>query len=282
LGSQYVLSGGSAVSATIEGLQVVSAGGFVSATKLMSGFTGYPAVLKDAGTVSGVTISGAGASAVVLSGGVESGAVVSSGGTDIVSSGGSTTGTVVNSGGTEMLYIGAAFTNATFSAGANVALTGLISGPLPVQVNGLTSTLTGQTLASGATTSDLTEVLSATVASGGEVDVNSGGLIGATTISTGGSAFVSSGGRTSGVTLVAGGSETILSSGSAKFHDDWQRRHLAGFLRRLGHKQHHRRQRRRVRVERRLGLDDHSEQRRKPVRVLGRLRQRHDGDGRRF
>jgi autotransporter passenger strand-loop-strand repeat protein len=178
LGSQVVLSGGSAVSATIEGLQVVSAGGFVSATKLMSGFAGYPAVLKDAGTVSGVTISGTGASAVVLSGGVESGAVVNSGGTDIVSSVGSTTGTVVNSGGTEELYIGAAFSNATYRAGANVALTGHISAPPPIQVRGFTWTVTRHNLPSGATPSDASAQCDWWGRA--EVDVNSGGLISAT------------------------------------------------------------------------------------------------------
>jgi autotransporter passenger strand-loop-strand repeat protein len=166
-----------------------------------------------------------------LSGGVASGATISSGGAEIVSADGNSSATVVRAGGAETVF--GTDSGAILSGGAETVSAGGIARATTVRSGGTLTSLSGG-VASGATiSSGSVEIVSAggvadgtKVAAGGSesvfgtesgaaitglLSVLGGGSVSGSTISTGGLLILSSGGAADNTTLLKGGTLELLS-----------------------------------------------------------------------
>ncbi len=120
----------------------------------------------------------------ISSGGLATGATISSGGTQSVSSGGVANQTVVQAGGTQSVNFGGSAVRTTVSSGGS------------------------QTVASGGT------VVNTQVASGGIQTVANGGIVNGAVVSSGGGQVIDDGGSASVPVVSSGGSQIILNGGS--------------------------------------------------------------------
>ena len=149
----------------------------------------------------------------ILAGGVVSADTVGAGGVQIVSSGGTvinpTSGTPIR--GTQIFWVGANVTDFV-SGGAHLEEAGLtVSGGVNVALKPFTST-TSVSVGAGGTTSNLTDLISATVLSGGSVTISSGATTTATFLN-GGTETVLAGGTAGPGSAANGGYEDVLSGG---------------------------------------------------------------------
>ncbi len=193
-GRQFVYGSAAATSLGNGGVEEIFAGGTDSGTIVSSGGSEY-----DFGTAGGDTLSGGGVQYVesaatatattlvsggiedILAGGTDSGAIVSSGGSEYDF--GTASGDTLSRGGVQFVYSGGAASAATLASGG---IEDILSG----------GTASGGIVSSGGTQFDFG------TASGG-------------TLSSGGVQFVYSGGAASAATLVSGGIEDILAGGAA-------------------------------------------------------------------
>ncbi len=231
-----VRSGGTASVTSVDssGTEQVDFGGRASGTRVSGG--GIEVVY---GSETGAALRGG--TLEVISGGIVSGATVSSGGTLEIWSSGTAIDTTVLSGGTLEYFDGGITSGATFSAGATLeAGAGYVASGLTVS-SGLTlavdaegsavsnTVLSGGSLsvlfggeASGTVVSSggvesisfLGSAIGTTVSNGGVQDILSGGLAEQTTVDAGGSEIVAPFGSAVHATVASGGSLTVSSGGS--------------------------------------------------------------------
>ena len=170
---------------------------------------------------------------VVFSGGIDSGATVSSGGTLVISAGGTAIDTTVESGGHLVFLAGA-----TEAVGSGSALDGdVVSSGVTLDVEGTTS---GTAITSGGIETVHGIDSGATISGGGTQNVASGGtaidtvvdgaVVGAQYVLSGGTASnttidgndiqeVETGGAAYGINLLSGGTEQIDSGGTTTIYD---------------------------------------------------------------
>ncbi|ENN0780553.1 autotransporter outer membrane beta-barrel domain-containing protein [Salmonella enterica subsp. enterica serovar Typhimurium] len=231
-GRQYVSSGGSATSTTINGggLQIVSSGGSATSTTINDGwqdvFSGGSATsttindgwqnVYNSGSATSTTING-GMQAVYS--GASATSTTINGGLQVVSRGGSATSTTINSGGRQHVSGGGSATSTTINGGWQDVFSGgsatstTINGGMQAVYSGASATST--TINGGLqVVSRGGSATSTTINSGGQQYVSSGGSATSTTINSGGQQYVSSGGSATSTTI-NGGLQVVSSGGSA-------------------------------------------------------------------
>ncbi|EFL9965591.1 autotransporter outer membrane beta-barrel domain-containing protein [Escherichia coli] len=232
-GRQYVSSGGSATSTTINGggLQIVSSGGSATSTTINDGrqavFSGGSATsttindgwqnVYNSGSATSTTINGG--RQAVYSGASATSTTINSDGQQIVSSGGSATSTTIN-GGWQYVFSGGSATSTTINSGGGQAVshdgsatsTTINDGWQDVYNSG---SATSTTINSGGRqhVSGGGSATSTTI-NGGRQDVSGGGSATSTTIN-GGWQDVFSGGSATSTTINSGGRQDVSSGGSA-------------------------------------------------------------------
>jgi autotransporter passenger strand-loop-strand repeat protein len=268
-GIQSVLAGGSA-SATLvslSGYQIVSTGGTALAASIygvqniFSGGLGVDGTVNDGG-VQNVSSSGLASATIILNGGlqvVSAGAVASAtliygaqdiiGGTDIaatisfagsqnISAGGVASATLVSSGGVQSVLAGGSAKFATITGVQNILNSGVdisatinSGGTQTISSGGIASATVvnsggSQTLSAGATVSSATIYgvqnilsggvdLSGAIQSGGVQNIASGGIASGGAVNDGGTQNVSSGAAAISTTINSGGTQNLYSGGIA-------------------------------------------------------------------
>jgi autotransporter passenger strand-loop-strand repeat protein len=216
-GTQVIYAGGATTSSTVDsgGANIVSSGGFASATQVSSGGTetvyaggssvapvvnsGGSVVVKG-GTVSGLA-SHRGAMIQIASGGSASFDTIS-GGTQTISSGGSAVATTLSSGGTETVLSGGHATSGTVDSGGMELIHGGSVSALASH-RGVMSVYAG-----GSATSSFI--------SGGTIIAGSGGADIGTTVSSGGTETLLQSGMSTD-SIISSGGEELVSGGTAAF-----------------------------------------------------------------
>ncbi|HDW1172604.1 TPA: autotransporter outer membrane beta-barrel domain-containing protein [Escherichia coli] len=232
-GRQYVSSGGSATSTTINGggLQIVSSGGSATSTTINDGwqdvFSGGSATsttindgwqnVYNSGSATSTTING-GMQAVYS--GASATSTTINGGLQVVSRGGSATSTTINSGGRQHVSGGGSATSTTINGGWQDVFSGgsatstTINGGMQAVYSGASATST--TINGGLqVVSRGGSATSTTINSGGQQYVSSGGSATSTTINSGGWQAVYSGGSATSTTINSDGQQNVFSGGSA-------------------------------------------------------------------
>lgn len=197
--------------ATISGAVLF---GGARVTTLSATVRGGGALQIASGGVATATIVSSGGTETVLAGGAASGGSILKRGLLVVSSGGAVAGVTVASGGTDRLYVGGLQNGVVVSSGGILSLAGLVlnagqsftAGPVATS-----GSVSGATLASGA----LLAAYSATVASGGLLQIASGGSATGTIVSNGGAEVVSRRGEEFGAVILSGGILAVSSGGTA-------------------------------------------------------------------
>jgi autotransporter passenger strand-loop-strand repeat protein len=189
-----VMSGGTAISATLQGGGSETVYGLDLNATISTGVQ----TVSSGGTASGTTID-SGGSQYISSGGYAVGDVVSSGGAQIVYSGGTANGTFVSSGGTQNV-----------SSGGTVSASTVGNGGVETVSSG--GTATGVVVLSGGKQLVYGSATSTGIGSGGEQDVYSGGSAGGTLLSGGGLQDILAGGSVASTTIAGGTLE--LAAGS--------------------------------------------------------------------
>ncbi|MCB8874036.1 Hint domain-containing protein [Acidisoma silvae] len=225
-GTQTIFYGGYASGSIVEagGFQVLSNAGVAEATVIASG--GVQVVSQ--GAFAQADIVGSGGVAEVAAYGQVSGTTVSSGGYLLVSGGGTATNTTVESGGVLIVVSSGGAVSTTLSGGT-VLSSGIVFHQSGGGYTELGQTQTGTTIAGEASAFVLADAtVSATVVSGGlvvwgqsfDTQVLAGGVevvngIASATVVTGGDQVVSSGGVAIGTVIGTSGLMAIESGGSA-------------------------------------------------------------------
>ncbi|HFU8538524.1 TPA: autotransporter outer membrane beta-barrel domain-containing protein [Escherichia coli] len=212
-GRQYVSSGGSATSTTINGgRQAVYSGASATSTTINDGWQN----VYNSGSATSTTINGGRQD--VFSGGSATSTTINGGWQDVFI-GGSATSTTINSGGGQAVYSGASATSTTINGGLQVVSRG--------------GSATSTTINSGGRqhVSGGGSATSTTINSGGWQAVYSGGSATSTTINSDGQQYVSSGGSATSTTINSGGQQNVSSGGSATsttINDGWQNVYNSG------------------------------------------------------
>jgi autotransporter passenger strand-loop-strand repeat protein len=199
------VAGGTVDTGTLvdDGFFIVDVGGIASGTILRGGITTVPVVgeiFAPAESVYGIAVAPviSGGSLFIGDGGVASGAVISTSGSELVLSGGQDIGTILD-GGSEALGFFGNDVETDFdvlSAGGNATSTMINDrGVLIVY--------------------DTTSAVDTTVNSGGYQVVSSGGLATGGTVTSSGFEIIVSGGLASGVTVQSGGIQIVFPGGHA-------------------------------------------------------------------
>ncbi|EIW6570293.1 autotransporter outer membrane beta-barrel domain-containing protein [Escherichia coli] len=234
-GLQYVSSGGSATSTTINsgGRQHVSGGGSATSTTINGGWQS----VYNSGSATSTTINSGGQQNVshdgsatsttindgwqnVYNSGSATSTTINSGGWQVVSSGGSATSTTIN-GGRQDVFSGGSATSTTINGGLQVVSRGGSATSTTINSDGWQDvndggSATSTTINSGggqAVNSDGSAT--STTINGGRQDVYSNGSATSTTINNGGEQYVYSNGSATSTTVNNGGWQHVSGGGSA-------------------------------------------------------------------
>lgn len=212
-GDQFVFSGGSAAATSVGSgsYQIVSSGGSATGTSVGSGGIEY----VDALAVASGTAVGSGGNLYVFSAGAASGAVISAGGVGWVSSGGLAAGPDVKSGGLLIVMPGGSVTNPDVEAGGVLASAGVLVLSGTTVVSSASTTVSGAVVTSGETELVLPggSAVSAVISNGGTDDVYSGGTTSGAVVHSG--AFQSLSGGSASFETISGGTVNISAGGLA-------------------------------------------------------------------